>query len=58
MRAGRWRRVYVYDGSAASMPDTPANQRGYPQPETQQPGLGFPLVRLGVAFSLACGAVN
>src|SRR5262245_51026773 len=29
----RWlwkgRRVYVYDGSAASMPDTPANQREY-----------------------------
>src|SRR6478672_3669807 len=24
------RRVYVYDGSSVSMPDTPANQRDYP----------------------------
>jgi hypothetical protein len=55
----RWkgRRVYVYDGSAVSMPDTPANQRDYPQPDTQKPGLGFPLARLGAVFSLACGAV-
>jgi hypothetical protein len=25
------RRVYVYDGSAVSMPDTPENQRDYPE---------------------------
>jgi hypothetical protein len=55
----RWkgRRVSVYDGSAVSMPDTPANQREYPQPDTQKPGLGFPLARLAAVFSLACGAV-
>ena len=55
----RWkdRRVYVYDGSHASMPDTPENQAAYPQPDTQKPGLGFPLARLGAVFSLACGAV-
>jgi hypothetical protein len=57
----RWlwkhRRVYVYDGSAVSMPDTAANQRDYPQPDTQKPGLGFPLARLGAVFSLACGAL-
>jgi hypothetical protein len=51
------RRVYVYDGSAVSMPDTPENQRDYPQPDTQKPGLGFPLARLAAVFSLACGAV-
>jgi hypothetical protein len=51
------RRVYIYDGSAVSMPDTLANQRDYPQPDTQKPGLGFPLARLGAVFSLACGAV-
>src|SRR2546429_3483017 len=39
------------------MPDTPANQRDYPQPDTQKPGLGFPLARLAAVFSLACGAV-
>jgi hypothetical protein len=57
----RWlwkgRRVYVYDGSAVTMPDTPENQRDYPQPGTQKPGLGFPLARIAAVFSLACGAV-
>jgi len=51
------RRVHVYDGSSFSMPDTPANQRDYPQPDTQKPGLGFPLARIAAVFSLACGAV-
>jgi hypothetical protein len=51
------RRVYVYDGSSVSMPDTPANQRDYPQPDTQKRGLGFPLARIAAVFSLACGAV-
>jgi len=51
------RRVYVYDGSSVSMPDTPANQRDYPQPDTQKRGLGFPLARIAAIFSLACGAV-
>jgi IS4 transposase len=51
------RRVHVYDGSAVSMPDTPPNQRAYPQPDTQKPGLGFPLARIAAVFSLACGAV-
>jgi hypothetical protein len=51
------RRVHVYDGSVVSMPDTPENQRDYPQPGTQKRGLGFPLARIGAVFSLACGAV-
>ena len=51
------RRVHVFDGSSVSMPDTPENQRAYPQPDTQKPGLGFPLARLAAVFSLACGAV-
>jgi hypothetical protein len=51
------RRVYVYDGSSVSMPDTPENQRDYPQPNCQKPGLGFPLARIAAVFSLACGAV-
>lgn len=57
----RWlwkqRRVYVYDGSSVSMPDTPKNQAAYPQPIVQKPGLGFPLARIAAIFSLACGAV-
>jgi hypothetical protein len=55
----RWkgRRVYVYDGSSVTMPDTKANQAEYPQPVAQKPGLGFPLARIAAVFSLACGAV-
>src|SRR3984885_5249872 len=51
------RRVLVYDGSSVSMPDTAENQRDYPQPDTQKPGLGFPLARIAAVFSLSCGAV-
>jgi len=51
------RRVYIYDGSTVTMPDTPENQRAYPQNVAQQPGLGFPIARIAAVFSLACGAV-
>ena len=51
------RRVHVFDGSSVSMPDTLENQRAYPQPVVQKPGVGFPLARIAVVFSLACGAV-
>jgi hypothetical protein len=57
----RWlwkqRRVYVFDGSTVTMPDTQENQRAYPQPKVQEPGLGFPLARIAALFSLATGAV-
>jgi hypothetical protein len=51
------RRVYIFDGATVSMPDTLENQQAYPQPPQQKPGLGFPLMRTAVIFSLACGAV-
>jgi hypothetical protein len=58
----RWkwngRRVFIADGSHVSMPDTPQNQASYPQPEVQQPGIGFPLARLTVLLSLATGACH
>jgi Transposase DDE domain len=51
------REVFMVDGSTASMPDTPANQRAYPQSRSQKPGLGFPLARFLAIISLATGAV-
>jgi hypothetical protein len=51
------RAVKVIDGSTVSMPDTPENQAVYPQPATQAPGLGFPIARILVIFSLAVGTV-
>src|SRR5205814_9838850 len=53
----RGRRVYLFDGTTVTMPDTPANQAAYPQVYNQGAGLGFPIARLGAVISLACGAV-
>src|SRR5262249_48830370 len=57
-RRWRWqgRRVYLFDGTTVTMPDTPDNQAAYPQVYNQKPGLGFPIVRPGALISLACGA--
>ena len=50
--------VYLADGSTVSMPDTAANQADYPQPATQEPGLGFPIARLVVLISLATAMIH
>ena len=39
------------------MPDTPDNQAQYPQPNSQAPGVGFPLARLVGVICLSTGAV-
>jgi hypothetical protein len=49
--------VRLVDGSTVSMPDTAENQAVYPQPHTQQPGLGFPLCRVLVLMCLGSGAL-
>lgn len=51
------RHVKIIDGTTISMPDTPLNQKDYPQPSSQKPGCGFPLMRLVGLFSLASGAL-
>lgn len=51
------RPVKLVDGSGISMPDTPANQKRYPQPDTQAAGVGFPQARIVVAICLATGAL-
>ena len=55
--AWRWngRTVKMVDGTTVSMPDTPANQQAFPHSRSQKPGLGFPIARLVVLFSLAVG---
>jgi putative transposase len=52
------RHVHLVDGFTVQLPDTPANQQRYPQPPSQQPGLGFPLLRLVVLVSLVTAAVQ
>jgi len=56
----RWhgRQVKLVDGTTLSMPDTPANQAEYPQPRTQKPGLGFPIIRAVVLLTLATAALS
>lgn len=51
------RPIKMADGTMLSMPDTPANQKAYPQPPHQPPELGFPILRLLAVISLSCGAV-
>lgn len=51
------RPVKVVDGSSVQLPDTAANQKEYPQPSSQKPGCGFPVMKLAVLFSLASGAL-
>jgi len=48
-------RVILIDGTTTSLPDTPKNQRAYPQPGGQKLGCGFPLLKLVGLFSLASG---
>lgn len=55
----RWlgRVVKIFDGSTISMDDTPENQKAFPQSRQQAPGVGFPIARIGVLFSLSVGTV-
>lgn len=51
------RAVKIADGSTVVMPDTPQNQAVYPQAKSQAPGVGLPIARILVVFSLAVGTV-
>lgn len=53
----RGRRVWVVDGSSASMPDTGELQKTFPQPSEQRPGCGFPRAKFVMVFCQATGAV-
>ena len=55
----RWhdRRVLLADGVEITLADTPENQAAYPQPTTQRPGIGFPMIRLVVLLTFATAAL-
>jgi hypothetical protein len=50
--------VKVCDGTTATLPDTPENQQLYPQPKSQRPGCGFPIMRLLAVWSLRSGTIQ
>jgi len=52
------RHVKVGDGTTLTVPDTPENQKAWPQSRAQKPGVGFPILRMVVLFSLATAAVS
>ncbi len=51
------RAVKVVDGSTTQLADTPENQRRFPQPSSQKPGCGFPVIRFIALLSLTSGAI-
>jgi len=50
-------RPKVIDGTTVTLPDTPKNQRAYPQSCSQKPGCGFPLMKIVGIFSLSSGVL-
>jgi hypothetical protein len=52
------KRVKLVDGFTFTMPDTPDNQRVFPQSHSQDPGLGFPIARTCVVLSLAHACIE
>ena len=50
--------VYLVDGTEVTGTDTPENQEKYPQPNTQSPGCGFPMMRIVVLTSLITAMVR
>jgi hypothetical protein len=53
----RGRPLKVVDGSSLRLPDTPANQKRFPQPANQKRGCGFPVMKLVVLFCLTSGVL-
>ena len=56
----RWhkRRVLLVDGFETVLDDTKDNQAEYPQPTTQRPGLGFPMMRVVVFLAFATAVIT
>lgn len=49
--------VKVVDGSSTTMPDTPKNQKVFPQQRAQKPGCGFPIMKFVGLFSMTTGCL-
>jgi len=57
--AWRWhnRHTYLVDGAETIADDTEANQAEYPQPTSQQAGLGFPIIRFVLLLAYATATI-
>jgi hypothetical protein len=45
------------DGSSLRAADTPKNQQAFPQPHSQHPGAGFPVMKMVALFCVASGSL-
>ena len=54
-----WKSLHakLIDGFTFTMPDTPKNQRVYPQQKAQKPGVGLPIARVATIVSLATASL-
>ena len=52
------RRVYLFDGSTVSMPDTAENRKKYPLTYNQRPGTCFPVARIGALIENGIDALR
>jgi Transposase DDE domain len=53
----RGRRLKALDGSSVRLADTPQNRAAFPQPQSQKPGAGFPVMKIAALFCVATGAI-
>jgi len=51
------RRLKTMDGTCARLADTPQNQQAFAQPTSQNPGAGFPVMKIVASFCVATGAI-
>jgi Transposase DDE domain len=51
------RRLKALDGTSVRLADTPKNQAAFPQPGSQNPGAGFPVMKIVALFCVASGAI-
>lgn len=51
------RSLKVMDGTSVRLADTPDNQRNFPQPSSQKPGAGFPVLKIVASFCVTSGAL-
>ena len=51
-------RLKAIDGTSVKLLDTPPNQKEYPQPSTQKPGCGYPVMGVAGVLDLATGRIE
>jgi hypothetical protein len=51
------RRLKGADGSSVRLADTRENQQAFPQPSSQNPGAGFPVMKIAALFCVASGCI-